>query len=375
MDLDHNGRILAVQGNMDDTVSQQVRAWQYNGDHWQVMGGAFSGMSLGNLATNDNGQALLALRSQGSVQFYLYNKEVQDWEMLGNEIVEGEGSSGDVVVAISANGQRAVTATSTLDSSAGASSGRARVFQWTESSGSWEQIGQDLLGEVENDRFGTAVTISADGNTIAVSASFSNNGGYTQVEQAGYVKIFRFNQNAPSSSSWDKMQTLNGREVNSSMGLEVALSADGNTLTARKRDIVHVFQYSVTFSGQAGWVRLGQDLTPSELCDGWGGHLDLSANGRILAINVEGCRLCSDSEACPKYIGSVAIYGLMEEEGEEPKWEQLGDYLRLADDSSHSLSLAGNGRSVAIGALNTDTFLSGVTYLDAGSVAVYGAAG
>ena len=266
MDLDQNGRILAVQGNMDDTVSQQVRAWQYNDEQWQVMGGAFSGMSLGNLATNENGQAMLALRSQGSVQFYLYNKEVQDWEILGNEIVEG---GGDVVVALSANGQRAVTATSTFDSSAGASSGRARVFQWTESSGSWEQIGQDLFGEVENDRFGTAVTISADGNTIAVSASFSNNGGYTQVEQAGYVKIFRFNQNAPPSSSWDMMQTLNGREVNASMGLEVALSADGNTLTARKRDIVHVFQYSVTFTGVTGWIRLGQDLVPGEFCDGW----------------------------------------------------------------------------------------------------------
>jgi hypothetical protein len=43
------------------------------------------------------------------------------------------------------------------------------------STATWEQIGQDIIGEANNDGFGWSVSISEDGKTIAVGTP-SNNG-------------------------------------------------------------------------------------------------------------------------------------------------------------------------------------------------------
>ena len=60
-----------------------------------------------------------------------------------------------------------------------------KVKDWNLETDEWNQVGEELYGDTERDLFGSAVAVSADGETIAVSGVESNNNGHL----AGEVKI------------------------------------------------------------------------------------------------------------------------------------------------------------------------------------------
>ena len=55
-----------------------------------------------------------------------------------------------------------------------------------DSSTSWTQVGEDIDGEASYDNSGYAVSLSADGTTVAIGAPFNNDNG----DQWGHVRIF-----------------------------------------------------------------------------------------------------------------------------------------------------------------------------------------
>ena len=58
----------------------------------------------------------------------------------------------------------------------GYNSGQVRVYEYD---GSWTQIGQDIDGEAAGDQSGWSVSLSSDGNTVAIGAT--NNDGNVAV--------------------------------------------------------------------------------------------------------------------------------------------------------------------------------------------------
>ncbi len=50
------------------------------------------------------------------------------------------------------------------------------------------QSGKEVAGEWKSDSFGMAITLSLDGNTMAVGAA-NNHGG--EISESGQVKIFK----------------------------------------------------------------------------------------------------------------------------------------------------------------------------------------
>ena len=61
-----------------------------------------------------------------------------------------------------------------------------RIFQW--SGTVWTQKGADIDGEAANDQSGFSVSLSSDGNTVAIGAS-NNSGTGTW---AGHVRVYSF---------------------------------------------------------------------------------------------------------------------------------------------------------------------------------------
>ncbi len=66
----------------------------------------------------------------------------------------------------------------------GNSSGHVRVFQYIGSS--WFQLGTDINGEAAEDRFGSSVSLSSDGRTVASGALFNDGNG----SNSGHVRVF-----------------------------------------------------------------------------------------------------------------------------------------------------------------------------------------
>ena len=84
-------------------------------------------------------------------------------------------------VALSADGNR-VAIGATENTGSGGPWGHVRVFDWD--GARWVQAGADIDAEPGGGGFGSAVALSADGNRVAIGAPFGSSA------QAGHVRVF-----------------------------------------------------------------------------------------------------------------------------------------------------------------------------------------
>jgi hypothetical protein len=93
---------------------------------------------------------------------------------------------------------------------------------WTGSA--WIQKGSNIAGKSAQEQFGFSVSMSSDGNTVAVGAvsNFDNGVG------AGQLRIYEWN-----GSNWtQKGQDINGEAGGNYFGISVSISSDGNTVAS-----------------------------------------------------------------------------------------------------------------------------------------------
>jgi hypothetical protein len=111
------------------------------------------------------------------------------WQKIGNDI-DGEawGDFSGSSVSLSADGNIVAIGAYGNDDNGG-SSGHVRIFQWTESTSAWTQVGADIDGEERGDKSGSSVSLSSDGKTVAIGSEHNDGNG----DRSGHVRIFRWN--------------------------------------------------------------------------------------------------------------------------------------------------------------------------------------
>ena len=132
----------------------------------------------------------------------------------------------------------------------------------------WNQIGQDVIGEADSNCFGYSVSISEDGKIIAVIVI--NSAKYN----LGYVRIYCLDDDG---TSWEQIgKDIDGEAAVDNFGLSVSLSANRSTIAIgapyNNDNIDASFQFQVvvykidTVKGQAGncWSR-----HPRRQCRRW----------------------------------------------------------------------------------------------------------
>jgi hypothetical protein len=100
----------------------------------------------------------------------------REWFQVGADI-DGE-SSGDnfgVSVSMSSDGSRVAIGGNMNDCPSYSNAGHVRVFEYDSSS--WVQLGSDIDGEWANDEFGWSVSLSADGDRVAIGGYLNDDGG------------------------------------------------------------------------------------------------------------------------------------------------------------------------------------------------------
>ncbi|MEC7461913.1 MAG: putative Ig domain-containing protein, partial [Candidatus Thermoplasmatota archaeon] len=98
----------------------------------------------------------------------------------------------------------------------------ARIFEYTNSNQTWWQVGDDIDGQSAGDVLGYAVSISDDGNTIAASSRWDDDGG----AESGSAGIYRYT--AANNTWWQIGQNVDGLAAGDSLGYDIDLSSDGN---------------------------------------------------------------------------------------------------------------------------------------------------
>ena len=211
---------------------------------------------------------------------------------------ENQGDYSGWSVSLSADGD-ILAVGARLNDGNGANSGHVRVFAWN--GAAWAQRGLDIDGEAEGDLSGWAVDLSDDGSVLAIGAPNNDgkNGG-----DSGHVRVYVWN-----GAAWiQRGEDIDGEAASDYSGYSVSLSGDGLILAigAHNNDgnggnsgQVRVYAWDTT-----NWQLLDKDINGEAAGDQSGWAVDLSTNGTVLAV---GARL---NDANGQNSGHVRVYTL-----------------------------------------------------------------
>jgi hypothetical protein len=260
------------------------------------------------------------------------------------------------------------------------------VYVFTRSGTTWTQQAYVKASNSEaDDWFGGGLSLSGDGNTLAVSASgedsnatgIGGNQSDNSASRSGAVYVF-----TRSGTTWTQQDYLKASNAEvSDYFSRVSLSADGNKLavgasgedsnatgiggdqtdnSASSSGAVYVFTRSGTTWTQQAYVKASN----SEANDGFGGWLSLSVDGNTLAVSASG----EDSNATGiggdqtdnSASSSGAVY-VFTHSG--TTWTQQA-YLKAsnseAGDYFSRVSLSVDGNTLAVGASDEHSNATGI---------------
>ena len=336
-----------------------AKVYHRMGDNWlleQTVEGEVNGDLLGILVSLSKDGNTLAVGAPGHYKkadrtgyVKVYHRAGSSWNQLG-QVLTGEalGDQFGISVSLSSNGKTLAIGANCNDNENGESSGHVRVFGLNDNGSSWNQLGQDIDGEAAFDNSGKSVSLSADGNVIAIGAYYNDGNG----ENAGHVRVYQMDE---ASSSWQQLgQDIDGEAAGdqSAADRSLSLSADGKIVAigaeyndGNGSDSGHVRVYYMDDSSSL-WRQLGQDIDGKEAYDELGTSVSLSADGKVLAIGATG------NDGNGEKAGIASIYYIMEKDDTSLNWKQLGQNIygeSAGDLAGCSVSLSSDGKTVAVG--------------------------
>ena len=229
----------------------------------------------------------------------------QNWTQIGQDIDgEAAGDQSGFSVSMSADGNRMAVGAPYNDGVLGNDEGHVRIYE--NISGTWTQIGQDIDGEAIDDMFGWSVSLSSDGNTVAIGAEANDGGG----NMSGHVRVFQYDGN-----NWNQLgQDIDGEAAGDHSGWSVSTNGDGTIVAigapsndGNGSNSGHVRVYN--WDGSS-WVQLGNDIDGEATSDRSGSSVSLSSDGSRVAIGAEknawinGCT----NNSCGVSAGHVRVY-------------------------------------------------------------------
>ncbi len=201
----------------------------------------------------------------------------RSWFQLGSDI-DGEAADDAFgqAVAISADGQTVVIGASGNDAG-GQAAGHARVLRFDGSD--WVQVGLDIDGQSAGHRLGFSVDISADGQVVAL-------GGPGFGDQLGRVRVLIWSGRSWLQLGSDLLSPNSGV----GFGWSLSLSADGETLavgspSAFTTGSVVLFDWDAR---RGIWTSFSDQLVGRQNFDAVGWAVDLSADGQTLISGAVG---------------------------------------------------------------------------------------
>ena len=146
------------------------------------------------------------------------------------------------------------------------------------------QKGLDLDGGAANDFKGQSVSISGDGNVVGIWSRNNNGNG----NNAGHVSIYKWNENTFLQQGFG----IDGEGDGDSSGYSISLSSNGNLIAigspyndSNGDNSGHARVY--TWNGNA-WIQQGNDIDGEAAGDYSGESISLSADGTVIAIGAYG---------------------------------------------------------------------------------------
>jgi len=225
----------------------------------------------------------LANGRDGIARMYEYKAALDLWAVLG-QVVKGEFESKQLMgYSVSMDETGETVAIGAVHSPFDGQGRRGRVYMMRLFSKiEWQQVGDPLDGA---DLFGRSVSLSADGETVAVGSTGYDNG---REKNAGACGVYTY------LNKWKQLgTTLAGEVTDERSGYSVALSRDGKRLACGGQggSVVRVHEYNSSADNK--WEQIGDTIQGG---NSFGTSLAIDNSGAIMAVgapngsggNVEG---------------------------------------------------------------------------------------
>ena len=188
--LSSDGSIVACGADQTNNPGPgYVRVYRWTGSTLQQQGSTLMGF-----ASNDDFGESVSLSGDGRVvavgadyhnYAVIFQNDGTDWVQIGQTIrCEAFGAFG-YSLSLSFDGRTVVIGGPYNDSN-GSSSGHAFVYRLATNRQEWIQVGQELIGQGAENRFGVSTSISDDGTRLAIGADFNDGNG----PRAGHVRVY-----------------------------------------------------------------------------------------------------------------------------------------------------------------------------------------
>ncbi|WP_298882630.1 T9SS type A sorting domain-containing protein [uncultured Polaribacter sp.] len=401
IDLSADGKTLIIgdsyysDPNSIDQLSYegQVKVYQYNSNTWGQLGNTIKGTEyLGyfgrKVSIAENGKTIAIGTAQTNNADYVAVLELtaDNWMSKGANITQ-DGSSKIISMQLSGNGNAIVIGEAF----------NTRVLKFNTD---WDQVNLAFESDDNTDEFGYAVAISGNGEVYAVGAPSIATSG-----KNGYVSIFNHNKNNINLFG----EEFYGNAQYDYLGNSVSVSENGNIIAVgasgqyQSESVSRVMVYEKTINGLE---QIGEDiLNPSTYTySGFGSVVEINANGSLLAISAPnlynsdygavyvyqrsgnnwvpfgnqiigdygsstGVSISFSNNGSILAVGSYGNPGGVNNEGHKGyttvynytnannTWEVLGERIlgeATGDYSGGSVHLSGDGKTLAIGATGND---------------------
>ena len=290
----------------------------------------------------------------------------QTWNQMGQDIqgLVAEASDGGSV-SLSGNGNTIAIGAPSEGITGG--EGYVRIFDWNGTS--WTQRGSTIIGGWFT-WFGECVSISNDGNTVAIGAPDAyyaevyewTGSAWTQkgstipadafsvaLDASGNILVLNKFNATPGQDvvriyffdglDWMLMNEIYGEEPNENMGLSLTLSKDGNLMAYASPSNTG----GTTSGGSARIYTTGGGMVGSEINGQLNNALGSSPSGTALSTDGSGTVFAVGNLRKNSYSGEVTIYEYTTD------WTPKGAPISGVGETGASVSLNTAGDKIAIG--------------------------
>ncbi|MEP1490007.1 MAG: T9SS type A sorting domain-containing protein [Algibacter sp.] len=221
------------------------------------------------------------VNSPGNVRIYSNPNLNGIWTQIGSDI-DGEATNdlSGWQVSLSSDGS-VVAIGATQNNGNGSNSGHVRIFSNPNLNGEWTQVGQDIDGETTGDFSGSSLSLSSDGNVVAIGAHLNDGNG----TESGHVRIYRNLNEVWTQIGLD----IDGEAASDQSGFSVSLSSDGSVVAIgapfTNGEFTIDFGHVRIYRNQSEvWTKIGSDIDGEASPDQSGYSVSLSSDGSVVAI-------------------------------------------------------------------------------------------
>ena len=245
----------------------------------------------------------------GTIHAYIYNESSSQWDPYGS-VIKGlwSGDAAGFSVSLSNTGFMMVVGfPKAANLNGDSNAGKTEVYYMVGTR--WLVLGQEIYGQSEADLDGTSVAMSNDGSIVVVGGKGRNGFDATSgevIQKSGYCSIYKF-----QVRQWELQHSITGKAADERMGSTVSVSPDGNIVacsgvsgtsgTNITTGVVRLWNLD-TLKESTIWPRGGDDAEGST----FGSSVALSNGGEYVIIGDPTWN--SDVDGRDDNVGAIQIF-------------------------------------------------------------------